>query len=850
MRFFDLKTGVVLSLLLAGLSNYACGSGSTRSAPGFDGPTGGKGGAAAAGGEDPGGAPGTGGAGTTGGSTGTGGSGGVPPGGGVGDDCSTRTPCRNGLSCVNSVCEPGGTLDPGSPCVIQPECQAGLNCTNGTCGPAGDGTDGDTCITDADCEAGLRCLVTGLKPTCVPQGMGDLGDPCTAAVDCYGGLVCVDGACGRPGPATGWPGVTCERPVAEGEEVRAYFEVPGADGAVEGDFFRLPFPNDARRTGSRVDLSGFPTPGVGILGVDPVKLYVDAIEANDRAWGAFPTVYFRFSGMIDYQSLGQTGAVNWIDVTPGAPELGQNRGLSWYYSVGRRTYLCENWMGLRRPIGEPLRPGHTYAVWLSTSVTAPGGDTIRRSANLIALLDDAVPDDPALEPIHDLYAPFRDYLSAQNRDPSTVLIATVFTVDDHQATMESIADAVADLDPPTATDWVQCDTDVESPCPDAEGERACGAPTADYDEYHALVSLPIFQEGTPPYLTPADGGSIVVTADPPRQDVCLSLTVPTGTAPAAGWPLVVTAHGTGGSFRSHVRPEVAGVLSQGTTKFAVLGIDQVVHGPRRGASTESPDNLFFNFLNPDAARGNPLQGAADQLSLLRFAATIDGTGDMPTTIDPAGITYFGHSQGGTEGSLMLPYADDYHAAVLSGNGGSLLQALLNKTSPVNIKALLPLLIQDPSLNDGSNTGDMSPVLTLLQQWIDPADPLNFARLLRTPPTGHAMKNTFEVYGLADSYSPFLTLWNYSIAGGFVQVDPFIDDEVEDQNIQLELGLAHAPAPLSGNLGTMMFTHGMRQYEPARGDDGHFVVFDVPQANEDMVRFLSMAASGQVPAIGE
>jgi hypothetical protein len=142
------------------------------------------------------------------------------------------------------------------------------------------------------------------------------------------------------------------------------------------------------------------------------------------------------------------------------------------------------------------------------------------------------------------------------------------------------------------------------------------------------------------------------------------------------------------------------------------------------------------------------------------------------------------------------------------------------------------------------------VLTLLQQWIDPADPLNFARLLRTPPSGHAMKSTFEIYGLSDSYSPSVTLWNYSIAGAFVEVDPFLDDEVADQTVMLERGLAHAPPPLAGNLGTMMFTHGMRQYEPASGDDGHFVVFDVPQANEDVVRFLSMAANGQVPAIGE
>jgi hypothetical protein len=645
--------------------------------------------------------------------------------------------------------------------------------------------------------------------------------------------------------------VTCDPPVAAGEEVRAFFEVPGAAGADEGDFFRLPFPNDARRTDRRIDLSGFPTPGVGILGVDPVALYVDALEASDRAWSAFPTVYFRFSGMLDITSIRLQGSVHFVDVTPGAAELGENYGLFWYYAAGRTPYICENVVGVSRPIGAPLRPGHTYAVWLTTAIVRaengnedPAERVIRRAQNLISLLDDDAPADATLAPIHASYEPFRAYLAMRGMDPSTVLNATVFTVDDHPATMESLAQAVADLDPPTASNWVRCDTGVESPCPDHEAPRACGAGTADYDEYHALVSLPIFQEGTPPYLTPEDGGGIVVSADPPRQDVCLSLTVPTGTPPNAGFPLVVSAHGTGGSFRSHVTPSVAGALSQGSVRFAVLGIDQVVHGPRRGASTESPDNLFFNFLNPAAARGNPLQGAADQLSLMRFAATIDGTGDMPTTIDATKIFFFGHSQGATHGSLMLPYAD-YGAAVLSGNGGGLRQALLDKTSPVNVKALLPLLLQDTSisLQAAFDAGDWSVPLALLQHWIDPADPLNFARFLVEPPSGATLKSTFQTYGLFDTFSPPRTLDNYSIAARFVQVEPYLGTESPPP-------LTLAPPPVSGNLAMGAITHGMRQYEPADGDDGHFVVFDVPQANEDMVRFLSMAASGEVPAIGE
>src|SRR5439155_1044339 len=87
------------------------------------------------------------------------------------------------------------------------------------------------------------------------------------------------------------------------------------------------------------------------------------------------------------------------------------------------------------------------------------------------------------------------------------------------------------------------------------------ARSSDFDELHALVKLPIFQAGTAPYLTPADGGAISMDAGAAKvartEDVCLSLSVPKGAAPAGGWPTVVFAHGTGGSFRSHILDGVA-----------------------------------------------------------------------------------------------------------------------------------------------------------------------------------------------------------------------------------------------------------------------------------------------------
>ena len=58
---------------------------------------------------------------------------------------------------------------------------------------------------------------------------------------------------------------------------------------------------------------------------------------------------------------------------------------------------------------------------------------------------------------------------------------------------------------------------------------------------------------------------------------------------------------------------------------------------------------------------------------------------------------------------MLPYADGYKAAVLSGNGASLMHALLNKTSPVNVEgAPAARSSRTRPLNDGAATGEFEP----------------------------------------------------------------------------------------------------------------------------------------------
>ena len=137
--------------------------------------------------------------------------------------------------------------------------------------------------------------------------------------------------------------------------------------------------------------------------------------------------------------------------------------------------------------------------------------------------------------------------------------------------------------------------------------------------------MPIYQAGTAPYETPAQGGGIAETGGVPApvrtEEVCFALTIPKGgSTPAAGWPLVVYHHGTGGSMRSFISDGVAAKLASGATPAAVLGFDAVEHGARKGGSTKKSDDLVFNPLNPRAARDNFLQGAVDILQALRVSS--------------------------------------------------------------------------------------------------------------------------------------------------------------------------------------------------------------------------------------
>ncbi len=806
-------------------------------------------------------------------------SGDPPPGGdgrgGVGDACMDATYCRPSLACTAGTCQPTGMGTAGSSCQLTGDCAAGLYCSTGrTCTAAGTAAEGGRCSSTASCMGGLVCVVEGFSGHCARAGGGDLGDMCMRPEECLAGLSCLEqfgsyscqsgqatppggGGAPLPPPIPGfWPGETCTDDMGP---VRAYFDVPRGTTA-DGDFYRLPFPNDVRKTATGLDLSRHPHPGTA-LSVDIIDRYLRASETDLNGFSTNPTVFFRFSKPYNWSSV--DAAVRIVDITPTSPSFGNTTSLSWLTTAGPITrYICPNWLAMRPPHGGPLRPRTTYAAIVASTLVPDAGGTYQRSADLDALLAATPPSDAALAPAYAAYAPLRAWLASSMTDPTTILNVAVFTTQDPEAMVPKLRDAVRAAPMPAVTDLTVCDGSRPSPCDDGTPERACSPMSTAFVEIHGHISLPIFQAGTAPYERPEDGGGIMTDAAglpvvARTEQVCFAMTVPRGVAPPTeGFPVVLFAHGTGGAFTNAVRNGVAEALSTGDAggmpvRAATFAIDMPQHGSRRGASTRGPDELFFNFLNPRAARDNVMQGSADLMASVRFlesyaadmAASPTG---MPIDFDATRVVLFSHSQGSTHASLMLPYEPGVRAAILSGNGGDLTESLLHKTQPIDIAAAVPYALLDGYIDDMGrprlSVGDFHPVLAIFQGYFDRVDPVNYARRLQTEPImGAPGRHVFMTYGLGDTYSTPETMGAYANASSMAIIGP-VYERWEMPGVMV---------PVSGNvtIGMNMFTLGVRQYRPNPGDDGHFVAFQTDLGRADTSRFALYSLSGQIPPIG-
>lgn len=597
-----------------------------------------------------------------------------------------------------------------------------------------------------------------------------------------------------------------------GEPVTALFTVP-RDGVTQ-EFYELPFPNDLRRDGAgMVDMTGYPRP------VALVNAYIDAVETLD-GFGTNNAIFTRFAGPIDtgrlpidvQESVQSYASVYLVDVDPESPGYGQRSPLVFRFQDYAGWTIGAHWLGALPAPGFPLRQATTYALVVTRRLDATPAPDFEA---ILAPDGPGAPTEPALVRARQVYAPLLAWLDEPGGDErADVASAAVFTTQTVTPIMGLLRERVRSLPPPLAYDVR----------PRSPGENP-------FTWYDGRFDAPNFQTGPLPYNILGDGDIVLGLDGLPvvqrMEPLRVSFTIPAGREmPAAGWPVAIYAHGTGGNFHSFVNDGTAKALAE--EGIAGISIDQVLHPPR---SMGNPETDFFNFQNPYAARNNPIQGAADDFSVVRLVESFSMREDgRVIRFDPSKIYFFGHSQGGLTGPPFVAYEPLVKGAVLSGAGGTLYNALLNKTEPVDITALVSGVIIDSPLDQ------WNPVLAILQMWVERSDSVNYGPLLvRDPPPGLPPRPIFQTMGFVDHYTPLPTIEAFAVSIGGHHVGPTIEP-IEGLTL---LGRSELAAPVTGNLnGT---TAVVIQYE-ATDSDGHFVVFDVAQARRQSTQFLSTLAS--------
>lgn len=684
-----------------------------------------------------------------------------------------------------------------------------------------------------------------------------------------------------------WTGVVCP-PVEEEEasEPRIYFDL-GAGKDPGKDYFQLPFPIDVRLRKGGVDLEGFPEPPTDL---DPaygavVERWLSALEIDTAGFAVNGAIFFRAS-----REIGQVaGGVSIVDITPGSPTYGEALpGLRYRNengSVSRGNYICRNWLAVEPLEGVSLRPDTTYAVLLTDAVRQVGGGAFVQDADFAAMLAGGQPAEVRQADAWPTFAPLRDFLGSPANQgglgiqAKSLIAGTVFTTAPNLDPLVGARAAARDT-AFVVQELHLCEAAGDSPCSIAPGlseeersARRCGPPSPDYHEIHGRVRLPIFQEGKTPYA--GVGGKITVEGGAPvlrsTFDTCFSLTVPKqASAPAEGWPALVFAHGTDGSFRTAITSGIAPRLA--VAGVATIAIDGVIHGERRGDSDDDGEvagldvyELVFNVFNPDSARDTIVQGAIDHFSAVRVAEEFSDHALTGETIelDPDRLVFFGHSQGANTGALFLPFEPRIRAAVLSGGGSNLIQALLGKTepkvqNPVSGEWLAPkelLLLAFQERPDRPLTS-MHPMLVLLNTYVNRSDADNTARLLRREPLdGLPAKHALVYIGHVDAYTPMRAAGSLAIGAGMslggaplypAPCDAYDDDEASAACWWREQGwLPGIDLPAAGNASGVTAVALMRAQAP--GKDGHFVAFE-PAEIERIAGFLVGALGEGTPSV--
>ena len=577
----------------------------------------------------------------------------------------------------------------------------------------------------------------------------------------------------------------------------------GMNAAWSGGFFSLPWPNAIRKKANgTLDLFGIPSG-------DNIAISALAGVASDtvKDYGTGSAVYLQMSGAIDTATLPTpsastlaTSPVMLIDLAHPSERIPVVARIE-----TPDKYRPANLLSLLPYPGFPLRSDADYAAVVTTGVhDATGAPLV--AAPLISELDQpfffgkarSESDWNALRSQRDAV---RTALgTATSWAPSDLVGFTVFHTQDSQKELRAMAAAVADY-PVTMPTWT-----VTTPC----GGSASRAILS------GGLQLPMYQVGGFPYRS--GGGAVAIGADGKAvqqgtRTVLVGVGVPCATAPAGGWAIQTYIAGTGGSV------DAMGSFSN-TSTAALIGSIAPLYS-YEGYGNVYDRNLFYNVLNPEAARTNPLQQSANNLVLFKMLEQLSlpaSLASTPTavTTNPAIEIVTGHSQGAQTVALVTSMKPGVDAIVSSAS----VSGLYNSTS---YRSDVRLQFQS-IIGDSTDLDIRNPLNQMLEMVMNAADPANY------PTTGHWL----NFAGKQDGCVPLESSRNLAGSQHLAVVNPQWGSIFGDG----ALDPVGANMPVSGNyLGTTRAS--------VEADGGH----NVALGNKAIVNtFLDGVVAGVTPVV--
>lgn len=639
------------------------------------------------------------------------------------------------------------------------------------------------------------------------------------------------------------------------------YVIPQSFESLAGDtFFDHPWPSDLRKEeDGTIRFTGYPNPRQSPI----IDVYIQSMAHVLDGFSPVAPGYVRFTSPLDPSTLPATpiaaadpsSSVQLIDVDVSSPEHGMRKRLALQFRKEAGVYYLPNTLAFMPALGVPLRPHTRYALVVTKAVRTESGASVSRSRDLSRVLG-LTPASGASAVARDALASSVEEIEAAGIPRGDIVQLAVFTTDAPTEETEKLRDWVlASYPAPTATPnkWVAKDQ-VADVIDVYEGDYG---------------PSPDFQAGEIPFKDYGDGGKLTFDASgtPVVQrefNLRFALSIPASEAcpmPAAGYPIVLYAHGTGGTYRSMLGGGDE-AESLGKRCIATMGIDQIFHGTRPGADGGNVELLFFNVQNPVAARANGPQSAIDVVqqgrlfteSAMTLPASVSRTG-TEIKFDKTRLAFMGHSQGGLNGPMFLAIDNQARGGMLSGSGSMIEIALVEKTKPVNVAGLVKSVFLGLSTDEYPELDLFHPALSLAQTMVDPTDPLNYVRQIATEPrAGFEPKSVLMTEGVnadgtGDSYAPPHGIEVQAVALGLPPQNPVIHP-IEELAWGDLSPITIPPAGLSGNLANGKASGVLAQWTASDASDGHYVIYDIPAAMDQAAGFVENLMNdpvGRVPA---